>query len=74
VEDRTPKDGEAMNYYMEFNPDVIQERCQQVLREVTSLRLQKRLRDDREWSDSRFFTLAHCLKSTLHLGSSPDCS
>jgi hypothetical protein len=58
VEDRATKEGVAVNYYMDFNPDVIQERRQQVLREVNSLRLQKRLRDDREWSGSRFFTLA----------------
>ena len=44
--------------YMDFNQDLIQERHQQMLREVDSLRLQKRLRDDRESSGSRFFALA----------------
>jgi hypothetical protein len=43
--------------YMDFNPDLIQERHQQMLTEVDSLNLQKRLRDDYEWSGSRFFTL-----------------
>jgi hypothetical protein len=47
-----------MNHYIDFNPDVIQERNQQMFREVNSLRLQKRLRDDRGSSGSRFFTLA----------------
>jgi hypothetical protein len=44
--------------YMDFNPYVNQERRQQMLREVDSLRLQKRLRDDHGSSGSRFFTLA----------------
>ena len=44
--------------YMDFNPDLIQERHHQMLRKVNSLRLQKRLRDDRASSDSRFFALA----------------
>ena len=44
--------------YMDFNPYVTQERHQQVLREVNSLRLQKRLRDNHESSGSRFFALA----------------
>jgi hypothetical protein len=30
-----------MNYYTELHPDVIQERNQQMLREINSLRLQK---------------------------------
>ena len=44
--------------YMDFNPYVTQERRQQKLREVNSLRLQKRLRDNHESSGSRFFALA----------------
>jgi hypothetical protein len=43
---------------MDFNPDVIQERNRQTQREVNSVRLQKRLRDDRASSGSRFFALA----------------
>ena len=44
--------------YMDFNPYLTQERHQQMRREVDSLRLQKRLRDDRVPSGSRFSTLA----------------
>jgi hypothetical protein len=44
--------------YMDFNPYLNQERNEQMLREVNSLRLQKRLRDDRGSSGSRFFALA----------------
>jgi hypothetical protein len=44
--------------YMDFNPYLYQERHQQMLREVNSLRLQKWLRDDRGSSGSRFFALA----------------
>jgi hypothetical protein len=44
--------------YMDFNPYVTQERHQQMLRQVNSLRLQKRLRDDHGSRGSRFFTLA----------------
>jgi hypothetical protein len=55
--DRTPKEGEAMNY-LDFNPCVTEERNQQMLREVNSLRLKKRLRDNRASSGSRFFALA----------------
>ncbi len=44
--------------YMDFNPYLAQERHQQMLREVNSLRLQKRLRDDRGSSGSRFFAVA----------------
>ena len=45
--------------YMDFNPDLIQERHRQMLREVDSLRLQKRLRDNRPPNGSRYFALAH---------------
>ena len=44
--------------YMDFNPYLYQERHQQMLREVNSLRLEKQLRDDRVSSGSRFFALA----------------
>jgi hypothetical protein len=44
--------------YMEFNPDLIQERRQQVLGEVDSLRLHKRLRDRGASRSSNFFALA----------------
>ena len=54
-----------MNYYMDFNRDLIQERPHQMLREADSRRLQKRLRDDRDRSGSRFFALAR--KSALPL-------
>jgi hypothetical protein len=51
--------------YMDFNPYVTQERHQQMLREVNSLRLETRLRDSRGSSGSRFFALAR--RSTLPL-------
>ncbi len=44
--------------YMDFNPYLAQKRHQQMLREVNSLRLQKRLGDDRGLRGSRFFALA----------------
>ena len=44
--------------HMDFNPYLTQERCQQMQREVDSLRLKKLLRDDRDRSGSRFFALA----------------
>ena len=44
--------------YIDFNPYVTQERHQQMLREVSSLRLQKQLRDTHGSSGSRFFALA----------------
>jgi hypothetical protein len=57
VEDRAPKEGVVMNY-LDFNPELTQERRQQMLREVDSLRLQMRLRDNHKSSGSRFFALA----------------
>jgi hypothetical protein len=51
--------------YMDFNPYLYQERHQQMLREVNSLRLNKRLRDDRRSSGSRFLGFAR--RSTLPL-------
>jgi hypothetical protein len=47
-----------MNHYMDFDPYTIRERNQQVLREINSLRLEERLRDDGGSSSSRFFALA----------------
>ena len=44
--------------YMDFDPYVIGERNQQVHREVHSLRLEERLREERGSSDSRFVALA----------------
>jgi len=45
--------------YLDFNPYLAQERRQQMLREVDSLRLQKRRRDDdRGSSGSQIFALA----------------
>ena len=44
--------------YMDYDPYLLEERRQQMLGEVDSLRLQKRLRDDRAWRGSRFFALA----------------
>ena len=44
--------------YMDFNPDLVRERNQQMLREVDSVRLKKRLRKDRTSSGSRFLALA----------------
>jgi hypothetical protein len=45
--------------YMDFNPYLTQGRHQQMRREVDSLRLQKRLRDNRGPNGSRYFALAH---------------
>ena len=44
--------------YMDFNPDLIQERHREMLREDDSLRLEKRLRDDRGSNGLNFFALA----------------
>ena len=52
--------------HMGFNPYLAQECHQQMQREVDSLRLKKRLRDDRDRSGSRFFALA-ARKSALPL-------
>jgi hypothetical protein len=51
------KRGEIVNH-LDFDPYVAQERRQQMLREVNSLRLEKRLRDNSGSSSSRFFALA----------------
>ena len=47
-----------MNYYTDFDPYVIRERNQQVHREVRSLHLEERLREERGSSGSRFVALA----------------
>jgi tRNA A-37 threonylcarbamoyl transferase component Bud32 len=55
---RAEKEEEEMNHYMYFDPYVIKERNQQVYREVHSLRLEQRLREERGSSGSRFVALA----------------
>ena len=47
-----------MNHYMDFDPYVIRERNQQMQREVRSLRLEKRLGEERGSSGSRLGALA----------------
>ena len=47
-----------MNYYIDFDPYVIRERNHQMRREVSSLRLEERLREDRGPSGSRFVVFA----------------
>jgi hypothetical protein len=44
--------------YMDFNPDLTQERHQQMLRDINSLRLEKRLRDNRGSNALNIFALA----------------
>ncbi len=51
------KEEQGMNY-MDFNPYVIRERNQQVQRDVNSLRLEKRLQEDRGSSGRWFVALA----------------
>jgi hypothetical protein len=46
-----------MNHYMDFDPHLIRERNEQMQREVNSLRLQKRLREARGSSGTRFVVL-----------------
>ena len=46
-----------MNHYMDSDPYVIRERSQQMQREVRLLRLEKRLREERGSSGSRFLAL-----------------
>jgi hypothetical protein len=47
-----------MNHYMDFDPHLIRERNQQMRREVNSLRLAERLRENRGSSGLRFVALA----------------
>ena len=44
--------------YMDFNPYLAQERHRQMLGELDSLRLEKRLRDNRESNGLNIFALA----------------
>jgi hypothetical protein len=44
--------------YMDFNPCLIRERNEGLLREVSTLRLQKRLRENRQRGSSRLVALA----------------
>jgi hypothetical protein len=44
--------------YIDFNPCLIRERNEGLLREVSTLRLQKRLRENRQPRSSRLVTLA----------------
>jgi hypothetical protein len=47
-----------MNHSMDFDPIVIRERNQHLHREVRSLRLEERVREERGSSGSRFAALA----------------
>jgi hypothetical protein len=58
VSSQEVKEGQDMNHYMDFDPHLIRERNEQMLREVNSLRLQERLRKNRQSSDSRFSAVA----------------
>ena len=49
---------EEMNHYMDFDPNLIRERNQQLHREVRSLRLEQQLLEERGSSGSRFVALA----------------
>jgi hypothetical protein len=52
--------------YMDFAPHLIRERNEQVQREVNSLRLDERLREDRGSSGSQFVALAkRCVRPLL---------
>jgi hypothetical protein len=53
--------------YMDFNPSLIRERNEGLLREVSTLRLQKRLQENRQPRASRLVAFTLRLKSTLHL-------
>jgi hypothetical protein len=58
------KEAQDMNY-MDFQPHLIRERNEQVQREVDSLRLQERLREDRGSSGLRFVALARMVMMPL---------
>ncbi len=47
-----------MNYYADFDPYLIREHNEGLLREVSTHRLEKRLREDREPSGLRFIAFA----------------
>jgi hypothetical protein len=57
IEGLHQKKEKEMNY-MDFQPHLIRERNEQVQREVDSLRLEERLREDSGSSGSRFVALA----------------
>jgi hypothetical protein len=57
IEPREAKEEQGMNY-MDFDPNLIRERNEQMQREVHSLRLEERLREERGSSGSRFVALA----------------
>jgi len=70
------KEEQGMNY-VDFDPNVIRERNNQMHRDIDSLRVEKRLREDRPSSGRRFFALAkggamlllraaHLLRRDLH--------
>jgi hypothetical protein len=56
-----------MYHHMEFDPYLIGERNQQLLREVQALRLEKRLRKNHKVCGSQLIGFAFRLKSALHL-------
>ena len=55
-----------MYHYMEFDPYLIRERNEGLLREVQTLWLEKRLRKNHKSYGSRLVAFALRLKSTLH--------
>jgi hypothetical protein len=52
---------------MDFTPSLIRERNEGLLREVSTLRLQKRLQENRQPRASRLVAFTLRLKSALHL-------
>ena len=61
----TRKEEEEMYHYMQFDPSLIRERNERMRAEMSKLRLQKRLREHREGSDSR--PVAYLLRLTSAL-------
>jgi hypothetical protein len=57
IEPTEGKEEQGMNH-MDFDPHVVRERNEQMQREVRSLRLEERLREERGSSSSRFVALA----------------
>ena len=47
-----------MNHYMDFDPHLIRERNEQMIREVNSLRLEERLQEAHGSKRARFVALA----------------
>ncbi len=54
VEPTEEKEEEEMNHYMDFDPYLIRERNEKLRREVSTYRLEKRLRQNREPRSGRF--------------------